>query len=142
MLLSLFVVAFLAATLLPGSSEVLLVAAQQRGFDPWLLLLVATSGNVLGSVVNYAMGRYLLRFQGRRWFPFEADGLQRGERWFQRYGKWSLLLAWAPLVGDALTFVAGMMRVHPTLFLLLVTIGKASRYAVLLGIMTILFGTE
>jgi len=142
MLLSLFVAAFLAATLLPGSSEVLLVAAQQRGFDPWLLLLVATSGNVLGSVVNYAMGRYLLRFQGRRWFPFEADGLQRGERWFQRYGKWSLLLAWAPLVGDALTFVAGMMRVHPTLFLLLVTIGKASRYAVLLGIMTILFGTE
>ncbi len=118
------------------------MAAQQRGFDPWLLLLVATSGNVLGSVVNYAMGRYLLRFQGRRWFPFEADGLQRGERWFQRYGKWSLLLAWAPLVGDALTFVAGMMRVHPTLFLLLVTIGKASRYAVLLGIMTILFGTE
>lgn len=140
MLLSLFVAAFLAATLLPGSSEVLLIVAQERGFDPWLLLIVATSGNVLGSVVNFVMGAYLLRFQDRRWFPFKADGLQRGERWFQRYGKWSLLLAWAPLVGDALTFVAGMMRVNPALFLLLVTIGKASRYAVLLGTMTILFG--
>lgn len=140
MLVSLFVAAFLAATVLPGSSEVLLVIAQQQGYDPWLLLAVATSGNLLGSVLNYVMGRYLLRFQDRRWFPFKAEGLQRGEAWFQRYGKWSLLLTWAPLVGDALTFVAGMMRVNAALFLVLVTLGKASRYAVLLVSMNALFG--
>lgn len=140
MLISLFLAAFLAATVLPGSSEILLIAAQQRGYDPWLLLAVATTGNVLGSVLNYVMGRYLLRYQQRSWFPFKAEGLQRGERWFQRYGKWSLLLTWAPLVGDALTFVAGMMRVNPALFLLLVTIGKASRYAVLLGSMALIVG--
>ena len=141
MLISLFVAAFLAATLLPGSSEIVLLAAQQQGYNPWLLLLVATIGNVLGSVLNYVMGRYLLRYQDRSWFPFKADGLQRSERWFQRYGKWSLLLAWAPLIGDALTFVAGIMRVSPALFLLLVTVGKASRYAVLLGAMSALLGT-
>ena len=140
MLVSLFLAAFLAATVLPGSSEVLLVIAQQQGYDPWLLLAVATSGNVLGSLLNYLMGRYLLRFQDRRWFPFKAEGLQRGEAWFQRYGKWSLLLTWAPLVGDALTFVAGMMRVNAALFLVLVTLGKASRYAVLLVSMNALFG--
>lgn len=141
MLISLFLAAFLAATVLPGSSEILLVAAQQRGYDPWLLLAVATTGNVLGSVLNYVMGRYLLRFQQRKWFPFKAEGLQRGERWFQRYGKWSLLLTWAPLVGDALTFVAGMMRVHPLLFLILVALGKASRYAAILGGVTLLLGS-
>jgi membrane protein YqaA with SNARE-associated domain len=141
MLISLFVAAFLAATLLPGSSEIVLLAAQQQGYNPWLLLLVATIGNVLGSLLNYVMGRYLLRYQHRSWFPFKADDLQRSERWFQRYGKWSLLLAWAPLVGDALTFVAGIMRVSPALFLLLVTVGKASRYALLLGAMSALLGT-
>jgi len=101
------------------------------GHDPLALWLWATAGNTLGAAVNWLLGRFLLRFQSRRWFPFRPDGLGRAQQWFRRYGVWSLLLAWMPLVGDALTFVAGVMRVRFPLFLLLTAIGKGGRYAVL-----------
>jgi membrane protein YqaA with SNARE-associated domain len=77
---------------------------------------------------------YFLRFQDRRWFPFREKSLGRAQSWFQRYGAWSLLMAWMPIGGDALTFVAGLMRVNFWLFLLLVAIGKATRYAAILWI--------
>jgi len=88
----------------------------------------------LGSAVNWALAVYLLRFREHRWFPFREERLGRAQRWFQRYGVWSLLLAWAPIGGDALTFVAGLMRVNFWVFLALVAIGKAARYAALIGI--------
>jgi membrane protein YqaA with SNARE-associated domain len=136
--LSLFTVALLSATLLPGGSEVLLsalVLSTEPALSPLLLWAIATTGNTLGAVVNWWLGRYLLHFQQRRWFPFKADTLARSQRWFQRYGVWSLLLAWAPLVGDGLTFVAGVMRVGLLRFVLLVAVGKGARYAVLLWIL-------
>ena len=140
-LLSLFVVALLSATLLPGGSELMLAALATVGEQPLSLLwlwVVATAGNTLGAVVNWWLGGWLLhyfpRWQSRPWFPFKADGLQRSQRWFQRYGAWSLLLAWAPLVGDGLTFVAGVMRVGLLRFVVLVAIGKGGRYAVLLWV--------
>ena len=83
--------------------------------------------------MNWALGRYLLHFKERRWFPFKDNNLQLAQKWFQKFGVWSLLLAWLPIGGDALTFIAGMMRVRFSLFLLLTAIGKATRYAVLLG---------
>jgi membrane protein YqaA with SNARE-associated domain len=86
------------------------------------------------------MGRYLLHYQQRRWFPVKQQSLQRSQSWFQRYGKWSLLLAWAPVIGDALTFIAGMMRVRFDLFFALTAIGKGIRYAVILGLFG-LFGS-
>ena len=122
----------MAATLLPFSSELLLLGLLAAGFDPWWLWFWASFGNTAGSAVNWLLGRYLLHFQDRRWFPFRADGLHRAQAWFQRFGLWSLLLAWMPLVGDALTFVAGVMRVRFPLFLVLTGIGKAARYAVVL----------
>lgn len=136
--LSLFGVAFLAATILPAYSEVLFAALINQGYDPLLLWLFATLGNTLGSAVNWVMGRYLLHFQDRRWFPFREDSLGRSQRWFQKYGVWSLLMAWAPIGGDALTFIAGIMRVNFPLFFLLTGIGKGLRYAFLLGIMGVL----
>ena len=133
---TLFSLSFLAATLLPAASELFLTGLLVSGYDPLLLWIVATLGNTLGSIVNYSLGRYLLHFQDRRWFPFKAASMAKSERWFQRYGVWSLLFAWAPIVGDLLTFIAGALRINFTLFVVLVFIGKGLRYAVVLQAIT------
>jgi len=128
-----FLSAFLAATILPFSSEIVLTAFYAAGGgEAFTLWLVASAGNVLGALVNWWLGRYLLHWQDRQWFPFKADQLGRAERWFGRFGIWSLLLAWVPVLGDPLTFVAGLLRVNVWVFLVLVTIGKAGRYAAVL----------
>ncbi len=126
--LLLFGAAFLAATILPFSSELILFALLREGRDPAALVAVATIGNTLGSVVNWYLGRYLLRFRDRRWFYFSRDQIEKAQAWFQRYGFWSLLLAWLPIGGDALTLIAGIMKVRLWLFLLLVATGKGLRY--------------
>jgi len=131
--LGLFAVAFLAATVLPAHSEVVFAGLLAAGYDPLALWVWATAGNSLGAAVNWVLGRSLLHFQDRPWFPFKPDRLGRAQRWFQRYGVWSLLLAWAPVFGDALTFIAGLMRVRFDLFFVLTAIGKGARYAILLG---------
>ena len=130
--LSLFASGFVAATLLPASSELVLLALQQQGYAVFGLWLAATSGNTLGSCVNWYLGKELLRFQHKRWFPVSPAQLAKAETQFKRYGSWSLLLAWLPIVGDPLTLVAGTLRVRFSLFLLLVTLGKGARYALLL----------
>lgn len=132
--LSLFVAAFLAATVLPFSSELLLFALLQKGLPALMLVAVASAGNTLGAIVNWGLGRWLLHFQNRRWFPASAEQLARAQRWFQHYGVWCLLLAWLPLVGDALTVIAGVMRVRLLWFVVLVGAGKTLRYAVAAGV--------
>jgi membrane protein YqaA with SNARE-associated domain len=131
---ALFVSALLSATLLPGSSEVMLVSLAQQDHGRLSLWLWATAGNTLGSCVNWWLGRFLLHFRHRRWFPFRQESLRRSQDWFQRYGLWSLLLSWAPVVGDGITFIAGVMRTGFVTFLLLVGIAKGLRYAILLGL--------
>ncbi len=126
--LLLFGSAFLAATILPFSSELLLFAMLRDGGDPLLLVIIATLGNTLGAVVNWLLGVYLLRFQERRWFYFSRDQIARAQRWYRRYGFWSLLFAWMPLGGDALTLIAGIMKLRLWLFLVLVGSGKGLRY--------------
>lgn len=126
--LALFFASLLAATILPASSEVLLFALLKQGMAPTLLVLTATIGNTLGSWVNWLLGRCLLRFQHRKWFYFKPSQIARGQRGFQRYGQWTLLFAWLPVVGDALTLVAGILRVHWLPFLILVATGKSIRY--------------
>lgn len=127
-MLLLFASAFLAATILPFYSEVVLFALLRQGGDPVALVVTATLGNTLGAVVNWVLGRYLLHFQGRRWFYFSSGQIEKAQHWFQRYGFWSLLLAWMPVGGDALTLIAGILKVRMWLFLLLVGTGKALRY--------------
>ena len=128
--LTVFGTAFLAATLIPMSSEVVLASlVAASGQDVAVLWLLATVGNTLGGVVNWVLGLYCLRWQERRWFPFTPKQLDRAEYWFLRYGTWSLLLAWLPVVGDPLTFAAGVLRVRFLVFITLVAAGKAARYA-------------
>ena len=127
----LFVAALVAATLLPMQSEAALVGLLLSGYSPWLLLLVASAGNVLGSVINWLLGRGIERFRDRRWFPANQAALDRAQGWSQRYGKWSLLLSWVPVIGDPLTVIAGVMREPFPVFLALVTVAKVGRYAVL-----------
>jgi len=135
--LGLFAAAFVAATLLPMQSEAVLGALAHRGGHPLLLLwAVATAGNVLGSVVNYGLGRWLAQFEGRRWFPASPGQIRRAEGWYRRWGRWSLLASWLPLVGDPLTVVAGMLRERLGLFLLLVTLAKGGRYVAVIWIAT------
>jgi len=127
----LFLAALMAATILPMQSEAVLVGLLHGGGTPWLLVTVASIGNVLGSVINWVLGRGITRFQDRRWFPANAAALARAQRWYQRYGKWSLLLSWVPIVGDPLTVVAGVLREPLPTFVALVAIAKTSRYIVL-----------
>jgi len=127
----LFLTAFLAATLLPAQSEAVVAAMLVSDYAPWLVLAVASVGNVLGSVLNWGIGRGIQHFRDRRWFPADPAGLVRAEGWYRRYGRWSLLLAWVPVIGDPLTVVAGVLREPFAVFLLLVTLAKVGRYLVI-----------
>lgn len=130
--LLLFGSAFAAATILPMQSEAVLVSQLLLGAHPAeALVAVATVGNVLGSVVNWYLGRYLLRFQNKRWFPTSEQQIERAQNWYRRFGRWSLLGSWVPIIGDPLTVVAGVMREPLLSFFVLVTIAKAGRYLLL-----------
>lgn len=131
-LAGLFLAAFAAATILPMQSEAALVALLVAGTHPaWLLVAIAGLGNVLGSVVNWLLGRGIERFRDRPWFPVKPAALERAQGWYRRHGKWSLLLSWAPVVGDPLTVVAGLAREPLPVFLALVTVAKVGRYVLL-----------
>jgi membrane protein YqaA with SNARE-associated domain len=130
--IGLFLAAFGAATLLPLQSEAVLVGLLLSNQSwLWSLLAVATLGNVLGSLLNWWLGRGIERFRDRRWFPVSPRHLEQAQRHYQRYGHWSLLLSWVPIIGDPLTLVAGVMREPLGRFLMIVTLAKGARYGVL-----------
>jgi membrane protein YqaA with SNARE-associated domain len=130
--IGLFMAAFGAATLLPMQSEAVLVGMLlSNQYAVSTLLLVVTAGNVLGSVLNWLLGRSIERFRHKRWFPVSEDKLDKARRFYERSGRWSLLLSWVPIIGDPLTIVAGIMREPLWRFLLIVTLAKGIRYLVL-----------
>lgn len=128
----LFAAALFAATLLPAQSELvlagLLLAGEQAA---WALIAVATVGNVVGSAINWWLGRCVERFGERRWFPLKRAQLEKAAGWYHRYGRWSLLLSWAPIIGDPLTLAAGVLREPFPSFLAIVFVAKFARYLVL-----------
>ena len=130
--LSLFIISFLAATILPFSSELTLAGLMATSnYDNSLLLIIASLGNVLGSVVNWTLGFYSRKLSKKKWFPFKDEQIESSSKWFNKFGRWSLLFAWVPIIGDPLTLAAGLLRVKFIEFLILVTIGKVSRYLVI-----------
>ncbi|AXQ21303.1 DedA family protein [Acinetobacter wuhouensis] len=127
--LLLFLSAFGAATLLPLQSEAVLVGLLlQTQYSAYLLLIVATMGNVLGSCVNWYLGLRIERFKNKKWFPVSEKNMIKAEKIYQKYGFWSLLLSWTPGIGDPITLIAGLMKENFWRFLFIVTIAKAGRY--------------
>lgn len=133
-LTALFLLSFSAATLLPGGSEAALLAMAALSEHTTLtLLIVASVGNILGSVLNYGLGRMALHYQTRKWFPVSPAALTKAQGWFSHWGQWSVLLAWVPIIGDPITVAAGVMRMRFFTFLILVSLSKTLRYMMLLG---------
>ena len=134
--LTLFLLSFLAATILPFSSELTLAGLiSSSNYDNLLLLIFASFGNVLGSVVNWALGFYSRKLSTKKWFPLKETQIERSSQWFKKFGKWSLLFAWVPIIGDPLTLVAGLLRVRLFDFFILVAIGKVCRYLIVFYLM-------
>ena len=129
--LGLFMAAFLAATILPLSSEVVLSALLLTGLSPAALVITATAGNVLGSLVNYALGYWGGPMVVKKWLGMSEDAFVRAERRFVKHGLFSLLFAWVPVIGDPLTVVAGVLRVRLRWFIVLVAVSKWLRYVVI-----------
>jgi membrane protein YqaA with SNARE-associated domain len=134
-LLLLFAASLLAATIVPAQSEAVLAGLALAGNHSLVVLVaVATLGNVLGACINWLLGRYLEHFKNKRWFPVKEAALDKAARTYQRYGVWSLLLSWVPIIGDPLTVIAGLLRTPFPIFVLLVTIGKLARYVVVVAV--------
>jgi len=127
--ISIFFLSFLAATIIPFSSEVGLYSYMALGkFNNELLLIFASLGNILGSCVNYILGLYIIKFKNKSWFPFKDNQILKATNWFNRFGVYSLFFAFLPIVGDPLTLIAGMFRVSFLKFIILVSLSKISRY--------------
>lgn len=129
--IGLFIASFLAATILPLSSEVVLSALLLNGLSPIALVTIATTGNVLGSLTNYALGYWASLGVIRKWLNMSEDEFVRAEQRFTKYGMVSLCFAWVPIIGDPLTVIAGVLRIRLLWFVILVTAGKLIRYIVI-----------
>ena len=129
--MGMFLAAFLAATILPFSSEIVLVTLLSNGLTPFLLLTSASIGNVLGAPLNYLLGFRYGKHLASKWLRISDTSFSKAEHYFARWGKWSLLLCWVPVIGDPITLVAGVLRSNFWFFLLCVAVGKTARYAAL-----------
>jgi membrane protein YqaA with SNARE-associated domain len=137
-LIGLFWAAFLSATILPGSSEAALLALIALGsWSLTALVSVATVGNTLGSVVNWVLGVFVERWRDHPRFPVKPTDFATYQAWYSKWGVWSLLLAWVPVIGDPLTVMAGVMRTPLWLFVVVTGAGKLARYLVVAGAMTL-----
>ena len=134
-LLGLFFAALIAATIFPAQSELVLSGMLVAKTAPvWVLIAVATAGNVLGSVVNWLLGRFFIHYRDRKWFPVKEKSLAKAESWYHKYGRWSLLLCWVPFIGDPITLAAGILREPIAFFVLIVTFAKLARYLIVAAI--------
>lgn len=134
---SLFVVSLGAATILPLQSEAVLTGLLlTRAYPDWVLVIVATTGNTLGSLINWYLGHSIESFRHKRWFPVRPELLEKAQALYIRRGQWTLLLSWVPVIGDPLTVMAGMMHLPWPRFLAIVAPAKASRYLVVVWLVS------
>ena len=128
-LLLLFLAAFGAATLLPLQSEaVLLGLLMQHSHTVGVLIAIASLGNILGSCVNWYLGLKIEQYKNKKWFPVSVQKMQQAQGFYQKYGYWSLLLSWTPVIGDPITLIAGLLKENFWRFVLLVSVAKVGRY--------------
>ena len=129
---SLFISSFLSSTLLPGHSELTLTAfIILKEYSVIYLILFASIGNILGSILNWFIGYYLTNLKNKKWFPIKKLQLEKATSWFSNYGKYCLLFSWVPFVGDPLTVVAGILRIKFFTFIIFVSIAKIFRYVLI-----------
>ena len=125
----LFLSAFGAATLLPLQSEAVLVGLlAQTQYPVWLLVAVASLGNILGSCVNWWLGLKVEQYKNKKWFPVSEQKMLQAQGIYQKYGFWSLLLSWVPVIGDPITLIAGLLKENFVHFVVMVSIAKIGRY--------------
>lgn len=134
--IGLFISAFLAATILPLSSEIVVAGLLVQDFSPMMVVLIATLGNVLGSLTNYGLGYWASLGLIKKWVKMTEEEFVKAEHRFQKYGIVALLFAWVPVIGDPLTVMAGILRIHLGWFILLVTAGKFCRYLLICFVVT------
>ena len=133
---SLFLVSFLGGSVLPVSSELTLVGLlSTNSYNEFGLLIIASLGNILGAAFNWILGFYLLKYVNKKWFPFTLNQIDKASLWFKKFGIWSLLFSWVPIIGDPLTLGAGILKLRFSIFLFLVSIGKIGRYSALYYLM-------
>lgn len=125
----LFLSAFGAATLLPLQSEAVLVGLlANMQYSVWLLVAVASLGNILGSCVNWWLGLKVEEYKNKKWFPVSEQKMLQAQGIYQKYGFWSLLLSWVPIIGDPITLIAGLLKENFVRFVVMVSIAKMGRY--------------
>jgi len=138
---ALFVLSFLASTLLPLGSEWLLAVLLNEGFLMIPVVSVATAGNTLGAMTTYGIGLWGGPLLIRKILRISAEGQRRAERSFNAYGSWALLFSWLPVVGDSLCLAGGVLKTSPWRFLLLVAVGKLVRYVIVAELVRQSFAT-
>ena len=122
----------MVATIIPfGSEAYFITLLSLEKYNHFILFVVASVGNVLGSLFNWICGFYINFLIKKSWFPINNKIIDRGNKLFTKYGKWSLLISWFPLIGDPITFAAGTLRYPIIPFLVLVSIGKVGRYLII-----------
>lgn len=127
--IALFFTAFIAATIFPMQSEALLAGLLIKSdYAPWLMIAIASIGNIMGSCTNWWLGRSVERFKDRKWFPVKEQSFEKAQAYYSRYGRWSLLLSWVPIIGDPITVMAGTLKERFSVFLALVGVAKTGRY--------------
>ena len=129
-----FLVSFIASTLIPFSNEIVVAAMPALGYDIWLTAIWATAGGYLGSLLNYLVGKKGTDFFFARWIKIKPERWLQAERIFQRWGNWALFFVWLPIIGDPLAIIAGVFKVDWRVFSFWVVTGKFLRFIVLLGI--------
>lgn len=138
LLFALFISAFGAATLLPLQSEaVLLGLLIKDSHSAFILILVASVGNILGSCVNWYLGLKIEKFKHKKYFPVSQSRLIQAQALYHKYGYWSLLLSWVPIIGDPITLIAGLMKENIFRFTLMVSIAKVGRYGFIYGLFSL-----
>lgn len=130
----LFISAFGAATLLPLQSEAVLLGTFVQGkYTAIPLIAIASLGNILGSCVNWWLGLKIEHYKNKKWFPVSEAKMLQAQGIYQKYGYWSLLLSWTPIIGDPITLIAGLLKENFWRFLLLVSVAKTGRYLFIYG---------
>ncbi len=129
--IALFCISFLAATILPLSSEFLLSLLLLNDYNAFNTVIIGTTGNVFGAIVNYGLGHQGNKLVLQKWLRLSSQELHHAEKRFKKYGLFSLCFAWVPIVGDPLTVAAGLLKINFGAFLLLVAVGKFLRYVII-----------